>query len=255
MSRLSQAAREVKQALTALPPIEQATIIGEAATALAKQVGEAAPTAGSSKRSKAQAALNQGVAERLISKAGGIFLGEKQLKELGVIGKNVTVPPIPEKFSRAFLNARHPLRDGKMAAHIILGFDPDTKQWYCFEKSIVPGSLGQDGRGLSGPEQDELLLDDNKQPRTVQNLRYTSPTDYRPIKRVLDDVIKLQLRNSVQVRDLPFYGVLGRTADEANAGRGCRVLLGRSHRDGSNVNGRYSADYAYNDVGLLAGWN
>ena len=223
---------------------------------IAEKVQQAAQTATPSGRAKAQAALTQGIAENLIENAGGIFLGEKQLKALGVLDENATIPPIPEKFSRAFLNATHPIREGKIAAHIILGFDPDTNAWYCFEKSIVPGSLGEDGRGLSGPEQDKLLLDQNGQPKIVGEMKYSSPTDYRPIKNVLDNVIRLQLNNGAKVEDLPFYGIYGRTADTQNADRGCRVLLGCSARNGSNVYPLYfSPDYAADDVGLLAGWN
>jgi hypothetical protein len=123
--------------------------------------------------------------------------------------------------------------------------------WYCFEKSIVPGSLGTDGRGLSGRAQDKLLLDE----KIVGEMKYSSPTDYRPIKNVLDNVIRLQLNNGAKVEDLPFYGIYGRTADTQNADRGCRVLLGFSGPHGSFVDGFFSADFAYYHVGLLAGWN
>lgn len=177
------------------------------------------------------------------------------MRELGVIAKDATIPPIPEKFSKAFLNAAHPLREGKIAAHIILGFDPDTNAWYCFEKSIVPGSLGKEERGLSGPEQDKLILGKNSQPYTVGETKYSSPTDYRPIKNVLDNVIRLQLNNGAEVEDLPFDGIYGRTADTQNAVRGCRVLLGRSDRFGSVVCNHCSAVRASSAVGLLAGWN
>jgi hypothetical protein len=254
MEQLSEQGRKVQELLQRLPPNELATIIGQAATALAKELSEAAPTARALKRAKARAALNQGVAEKLISKAGGIFLGEEQLKELGVIGKGVTVPPVPQKFSAAFLNANHPLRGGRVAEHIILGFDPKTNEWYCFEKSVVPGSLGTDGSVRSGPKQDDLLLDRNRNPKTIQGMKYTSPTDYHPIRRVLDNVIKLQLKHGVGVENLPFHGVWGRTSDTENADRGCRVLLGDSRRAGSRVHYVGSADRAFSDAGLLAGW-
>jgi len=220
------------------------------------KVKEAAMTAAPNGLAKAQAALTQVVAERVITKAGGIFLGEKQLKKLGEIDKDATIPPIPKRFSRAFLNAAHPLRGGRIKEHIILGFDTETKLWYCFEKSIVPGSLGEDGEGLSGPEQDKLLLDENGQPRMVGEMKYRSPTDSRPIKNVLDDAIRLQVNNGVEVEDLPFYDIWGRTADRKNADRGCRVSLGHSNQDGSwHGYSSYSAAGAYFDVGLLAGWN
>jgi hypothetical protein len=86
-------------------------------------------------------------------------------------------------------------------------------------------------------------------------MAYTSPTDYRPRKSVLDNVIKLQLNAGVAVQNLPFYGVYGRTADTQNADRGCRVLLGFSFRLGSRVDSADSAGIAYDFVGLLAGWN
>jgi hypothetical protein len=255
MGELSGEGQKVLKASETLSPQDQAEIIAQGVTALAAEVADAAPTAAPHTRAKAQAALTQGIADNLITNAGGIFLGEKQLKALGVIDKNLAIPPIPEKFSREFLNATHPIRGGKIAEHIILGFDPNTNAWYCFEKSIVPGSLGTDGRGLSGREQDKVLLDENGQPKIVGEMKYSSPTDYRPIKNVLDNVIRLQLNNGANVEDLPFYGIYGRTADTQNAGRGCRVLLGDSDQHGSDVYGSFSAVHASNDVGLLAGWN
>jgi hypothetical protein len=220
-------------------------------------VREAAKTATPQGRAKAHAALTQRVAEKLITKAGGIFLGEKQLKALGVIDQNVTIPPIPEKFSRAFLNAAHPLRGGRIKEHIILGFDPKTGAWYCFEKSIVPGSLGTDGRGLSGPEQDKLLLDENGEPKSVGEMQYSSPIDYRPIKNVLDNVIRWQLKNGAKVESLPFYGIWGRTDDRQNAHRftPCRMVLGESGLSGSQVSVSFLAGDASKFVGLLADWN
>jgi hypothetical protein len=255
MGQLSEQGQRVQSALQELSVQDRAEILSREVTALAAEVAKAAPTAAPHTRAKAQAALTQGIAEKLIEKAGGIFLGEKQLKALGVIDENATIPPIPEKFSKAFLNAAHPLREGKIAAHIILGLDLATNAWYCFEKSIVPGSLGKNGSGLSGREQDQLLLDENGQPKIVGEMKYSSPTDSRPIGNVLDNVIKLHLDNGVNVDDLPFYGIFGRTADTQNADRGCRGLLGGSSQDGSRVLNGYPAGNAYDDVGLIAGWN
>ena len=253
---LSGPAREVLASLQGLRREEREEIVRlESAALLANQISQAAPIAGAPRRAAAKSVLKQGVAEKLILNAGGIFLGEKKLKELGVISKGVTLPPVPEYFSKEFLNAPHSRRSGKIAAHIILGFNTTTNNWYCFEKSIVPGSLGADGKGLSGPRQDELLRDGTGYSRTVRGMAYTSPTDYRPIKSVLDNVVKLLLNAGVAVQDLPFYGVFGRTADTQNARRGCRVLLGYSIQDGSSVLSDYSAGYARLNVGLLAGWN
>ena len=253
--RLPEGVRQIIDSARSLSPSDLSLAVEGLARLLAAKVKEVAQTATQSGRAKANAAITQGIAEKLITNAGGIFLGEKQLKELGLLDKNATIPPVPEKFSREFLNATHPIRGGKIAEHIILGFDPNTNAWYCFEKSIVPGSLGTDGRGLSGREQDKLLLDEKGQPKIVGEMKYSSPTDYRPIKNVLDNVIRLQLNNGAKVEDLPFYCIYGRTADTQNADRGCRVLLGNSNQNGSNVNNNYSADNANNNVGLLAGWN
>lgn len=256
MGQLSAEGKKVLGALRALSPNEQAKIVAQAVVDLAGQVAAAAPAAASEKRTKAHVVLQQGVAEKLITKAGGIFIGERQLRELGLIEHSVTIPPVPEKFLKSFLTAAHPLRGGKMAEHIILGYEPKTKAWYCFEKSIVPGSLGAKGRRLSGPEQDKLLLDEHGQPKIVEGMKYTSPTDCRPIKDVLDSALHLLRTNGVTDDErLPFYGVYGRTADTQNAACGCRVLLGNSPRHGSCVNRSFSADYAFSDVGLLAGWS
>jgi hypothetical protein len=253
---LSGPAREVLASLQGLRREEREEIVRlESAALLANQISQAAPIAGAPRRAAAKSVLKQGVAEKLILNAGGIFLGEEQLKELGVISKGVTLPQVPEYFSKEFLNAPHSRCSGRIAEHIILGFNPTTNNWYCFEKSIVPGSLGTDGQGLSGPWQDELLRGGTGYSRTVGRMGYTSPTDYRPIKSVLDNVIQLQLNHGVAVQDLPFYGVYGRTADTQNAVRGCRVLLGYSCKYGSDVRRDCSADNASSDVGLLAGWN
>jgi hypothetical protein len=252
---LSGQAQTVLESLQKLPVAEREEIHRLEGTALASEISQAAPSAAAQRRAAANSVIRQGVAIRLILKAGGIFLGEKELKELGVIREGVTVPPVPNYFSRAFLNADHPVRGGKIAAHIILGFDPSTNHWCCFEKSIVPGSLGADGKGLSGSQQDELLLDGQGAPRIVLGMAYTSPVDYRPLKRVLDNVISLQHRAGVKVRDLPFYDVYGRTADTRNASPNCRVLLGDSCNFGSRDHVNCFVHHARSDIGLLAGWN
>jgi hypothetical protein len=252
--RLPEGVKKIVEAASSLS-LKVGLAIRDLVDVLANKVKEAAKTATPSGRAKAQAALKQGVTEKLITKAGGIFLGESQLKELGVIGKNATIPPIPEKFSKEFLSAEHPVRGGEIAKHIILGFDPATNAWYCFEKSIVPGSLGKNGGGLPGSEQDKLLLDENGRPKIVGEMKYSSPTDFRPIENVLNNVIQLQCKNGAKEKDLPFYIIWGRTADTQNADRGCRVLLGYSFQRGSDVHNFYSAAYALGNVGLLAGWN
>jgi hypothetical protein len=253
---LSGPAQTVLESLQQLPVADREQINKLEATALATEISQAAQTAGASRRANANSVLRQGVAEKLILNAGGIFLGEKQLKELGVISIGVTLPPVPDQFSEAFLNAPHPLRGGRIAEHIILGFDPTTKNWYCFEKSIVPRSVdAKTGIGMCGLRQGHLLQDDHGHPETVGRMEYTSPRDYRPIKSVLDNVIKLQLKAGEKYYRLPFHRVYGRTADKQNADRGCRVLLGYSDLYGSNVYCDCPANSQRYNVGLLAGWN
>lgn len=254
MGQLSEQGQRVQNVFKKLSRQDRAEIINQGLTALAAEVAEAAPTAAPAVRAQAHAELTQAVAAQLIEEAGGIFLGEKQLKELRVLPQFLSIAPIPEKFSKAFLNAKHPVRGGRIAEHIILGFDPEIGQWYCFEKSIVPGSLGKKGRGLSSFRQVNLLLDKKDKPYTVEGMKYSSPEDYRPIKGVLDNVIKLQLNNGVKEKDLPFYGNFGRTADIHRAASGCAVILS-CDRCGSIVHFDCSLFDAYLNVGLLAGWN
>ncbi len=44
-------------------------------------------------------------------------------------------------------------------------------------------------------------------------------------------------------------------SNNCEAAAGCRVLLGNSNENGTNVNDNYHSDNANNNVGLLAVWN
>lgn len=70
MGQLSAEAQKVLNALQGLPQNEQATKVTQGVIYLAAQVADAAPAAAPSKRAEVQAALNQGVAEKRIMKAG-----------------------------------------------------------------------------------------------------------------------------------------------------------------------------------------
>ena len=78
----------------------------------------------------------------MIVQGGGIFIGKEELVRLQRLAPDAMVPEIPEKFSTTFLSARHPFHHGAMANHVILGFDADTDSWYCFERHIIPNSIG-----------------------------------------------------------------------------------------------------------------
>lgn len=184
--------------------------------------------------------------EKIIKEAGGIF----------VVPAGVEVPPIPEKYSIEFLESKHPLREGSIAGHVILGFDDESKQWVCIDRGsggqsdIVPGSLGPDGRGLPGNKQDDIIAG-----KEVGGVKLTSPDDYEPNKRVIDAAIVQHLNEGKSVQELPFYGIWGRTADTGHAAAGCRVLLGLSSGLGTDVRDFYHSDRALGNVGLLAVWN
>lgn len=192
---------------------------------------------------------NEGI-QALITHAGGIFIGKDELVKLGKLSADAQIPEIPTKYSQAFLNATHPIRGGTIASHAILGFDIETNQWYCIEKSIVPES-----RSLSGSKQDKLLQNKDGSQIEVEGVKVSSPKDSKPIERVLDNVIALHLKDGKSIEEAPFRGVWARTGDTDRALRGCRVLLGHSYEDGSLVINVYDAVNAYFNVGLLAGWN
>ena len=179
---------------------------------------------------------------------GGVVIGKKELIDLGVIDANTDVPQIPEEFSLKFLMSEHPLRGGQISAHVMLGYDPYTQRWYCFDKSVAPGSLN-----LSGDDQDKLLLNSDGTRLTVEGLVAASPTDSLLFRRILDSVIakRIQDRDS---KDPPFLNVAGRTADTVNASKGCRVLVG-FYWDEMTVTGNYfPANKASEDVGLVVEW-
>jgi hypothetical protein len=173
---------------------------------------------------------------------GVVIVGEQEAAKAGV--------SIPAKYSQAFLNATHPIRGGTIASHAILGFDIETNQWYCIEKSIVPES-----RNLSGIKQDKLLQNKEGSQIEVEGVKISSPKDSKPIERLLNNVIALHLKDGKSIEEAPFRGIWGRTADTDRAFTGCRILLGFSDEFGSRVDGPAHSDYAGRNVGLLACWN
>jgi hypothetical protein len=206
-----------------------------------------------------KASLSHGDARDLITKAGGIFIGKDELVNLGKLAPDAVLPEIPAKYSQAFLESTHPLREGTIASHIILGFDPETNQWNTIDRGeggqsdIVPGSLGKDGKGLRGDKQDELLKKDGAQ-IIVEGAEISTHKDSLPIERTLDNAVALHLAAGKSIETAPFYGIWGRTGDTQNAASGRRRLLGRSHLRGVDAYGLYPGALAFADVGLLAGW-
>jgi len=196
----------------------------------------------------------------LITKAGGIFIGKDELVNLGKLAPDAVLPEIHAKYSQAFLESTHPLRGGSIASHIILVFDPETNKWYTADRGeggksdIVPGSLGKDGKGLSGDKQDELLKKDGAQIK-VEGAEISTHKDSLPIERILDNAVALHLAAGKPLDTAPFYGIWGRSGDTQKAASGCRRLLGHSLQVGVRAYGRYHGDFAINNVGLLAGWN
>jgi hypothetical protein len=202
--------------------------------------------------SSIQEGPTENVTESLIKSAGGIFIGEQHLLKLGIIKPGTTVPPIPPIWSLKFLNATNPLRREAVAKQIIFGYDPESQKWHCFEKSIIPGSLGREDRGMTGMEQDRLLFDSAHRPRMIEGLWYTSPSDHRPIVRVLNNAIKILLQEGKRPKELPFFNEWGRTADVKNADAHCRVLIGYPCREGVLVSkGCRASNAHYGRLGLL----
>lgn len=198
---------------------------------------------------------NEGI-QTLINQAGGIFIGKDELVKLGKLSADAQIPEIPAKYSQAFLESKHPLRNGTMASHVLLAFDPESNQWHCIDRGegsksdIIPGSLGRDGQGLSGNKQDKLIEN-----VSIEGVKISSPKDSYPVERILDNAIAKHLADGKSIDTAPFRGIWGRTADTDRALAGCRILLGYSYEFGSRVDDVFHSDCAYSDVGLLACWN
>ena len=198
---------------------------------------------------------NEGI-QALITQAGGIFIGKDELIKLGKLSADAQIPEIPAKYSQAFLESKHPLRNGTMASHVILAFDPESNQWHCIDRGegsksdIIPGSLGRDGQGLSGNKQDKLLEN-----VSIEGVKISSPKDSHPVERILDNAIAKHLADGKSLDTAPFRRIWGRTADTDRARAGCRILLGASDERGSVVGGSYRSGSSDYYVGLLACWN
>lgn len=187
-----------------------------------------------------------------IRQAGGIFLGEKELEFMRA---KAEVPPVPKQFNVQFFNSKHPLRDGTIAGHCIVGFDRFSSQWRCFERTVVPGSLN-----LSGPEQDKLLLNVDGSSIEVEGVQISSPTDNRPIRSILDTLIAFLASVSLSTgrlfeeqHDIPFHNVLARTADP-RAEQDCTICLGLADWMGVHLHQFVRRTAAIPDLGLLAEW-
>jgi hypothetical protein len=242
------------------------TEVAQSITALMEEGTEASLTAAVGKVKELRGLLAQGPAltqeetRALITKAGGIFIGKEELIKLEKLAPDAVIPEIPAKYSQAFLESTHPLRGGSIASRIIIAFDPQSNQWHTVDRGeggksdIVPGSLGKDGRGLSGDKQDELLKKDGAQIK-VEGVEISPHKDSSPIERILDNAVALHLAADKSIDTAPFRDIYGRTGDTQRGASGCRVLLGHSHGNGVDVYVGYHSDDANDGVGLLAGWN
>ena len=187
----------------------------------------------------------------ILTQAGGIFIGKEELVRLGKLASDAVVHEIPERYNAAFFQQSHPLREGTIAAHIILAFDPTSNQWLCVdrgkggESDIVPGSLG-----LGGSEQDRII-----EGKSIAGVSLSSPVDSYPYERVVVNAAKLHLLEGKPKEKQPFRDIWARTADTTHAKADCRVLLGNFGWNGTIVYDCYHSVNAGFNVGLFAVWN
>lgn len=228
---------------------------GMAETPIVDLMGRAddsAPAVASASGAQAELTLTEEIARKILTEAGGIFVGRKELMRLGVVQKGASIPPIPPEFSRGFFEAQHPLREGQIAGHVILGYDPKTDRWYCFEKSVIEVSFSRAKRMV---RKDKMLSYKDGRQITRNGLQYSSPKDYRPIQRILNSLIKLHMRDGGIEEHLPFYDTCAITFDTIGSYFNCCVTI--SVIDGK---GSHAGPYALlmpelcDTVGLLPSW-
>jgi hypothetical protein len=182
----------------------------------------------------------------LVTQAGGIFLE-------GEVGPDIA---LPKKLTKEFLDSADPKRGNKIAAHVIIGFDNETKKWYCISRGnggmsdVLPGSLG-----MTGVQHDQLFRNSDNSDIVVKGLKLDSPKDYAPYKRLLDRAVTAHLETGGKLETAPFYGVWGRTNDTEHGAAGCRVLLGYADECGVLVRAGYLSFIALSGVGAFAVWN
>lgn len=206
------------------------------------------------------AVLTQDAARVLITKAGGIFIGKEELVRLGELDTDAVVPEIPAKYSKAFLEAAHPFRSETIASHITLAFDRESNAWHSIDRGeggksdIVPGSLGNEGRGLIGTRQDRLLTKNGAQIK-VEGVVISPHEDSFPIERILNNAVALHLAAGKPIDTAPLRGIFGRTGDFRRGTPGCRIVLGCPDEGSVRVLDSFHSLVIDSDVGLLAGWN
>ena len=194
------------------------------------------------------ASLNTEAIRSIITRAGGTFIGAPELMQLGQLPEGTEILPVPSCVSSEFLGAEHPIRGDLIATHIILGYDPETREWYCVEKSAVPNSFG-----LTGHEQDSLLLDADGAPLIVEGLPYESPRTFDAIHRVINNAIKLNQLQGGDIESGPFCRYWARTAYSEKPGS-ARYMLGDLWALGTAITFIYPTDFRASDVGLMASW-
>jgi hypothetical protein len=205
----------------------------------------------SAETSARKAIVAEVVVRVLILNAGGVFIGKEELVKLGKSVPDAVVTELPAKYSEAFFRASHPIRGVEIARNAILGFDTVTNQWYCFEKTIIPNSTG-----ISGDEQDKLVRNIEGSQLEVEGVKMSSPSDSEPVQRVLDTAIAFHLKHGGSIEDVPLADIWARTADTKNGYEpDCRVLLGRSDKNGSCKLTSAPANTGHTRIGLLVDWS
>ena len=187
-----------------------------------------------------------------VRELNGIYIGKEELVLLKKLSSDVVIPAIPEKFSQAFLESKHPFRRGQIGSHVILAFDPEDNNWHCLDRGegglsdVLPGSVN-----LSANKQDTLLDQVNLQ---IEGLTLSPAQDSRVLKRILGNAIAIHLQQRQNIECAPLWGVWGRTADVHYDNIGCRILLGHSNKFGVQIHSFFMSSLANKEVGLLCAW-
>lgn len=192
----------------------------------------------------------------LVTDAGGVFIGREELIKLGEIPAYTEIPAVPIKYGAYFLQVDHPLRDGIIASHVILAFDPRGNQWLCIDRGnggrsdIIPGSLGENGAGLPGLRQDQII-----EKIVVNGVKLRSPEDGFAVKRVLDNALAMHSNAREFVETTPFADLWVRTNDTVRGAPDYRLLIGATSVAGVGVKILYPSEQANFDVGLIGCWS
>jgi hypothetical protein len=196
------------------PPSTTTTILGDLPAGFRQKhpsfLGDLINTFGSAVEVLRNQHIQNSIKQK-IKAAGGIFIGREELIKLGKLSRDAKLPAIPEEFSRKFLSSAHPLREGTIASHIILAFDPESQCWYAIDRGqgaqsdLAPGTLGR-----KGPEQ-IIQTQINGQSPSLNGLELSPPLQYEPYQRSIQNAVELHLKNSQPLHEAPFFRCFGRT--------------------------------------------